>query len=87
MHPDWARSLRDQCKYAGVPFFFKQWGEYSHGVNARVDIKRMVFVLNDGRIISGDEMIPRGFHSELMARVGKSASGSLLDGKEYKAFP
>lgn len=28
MHPDWARSLRDQCVAAGVPFFFKQWGEW-----------------------------------------------------------
>jgi protein gp37 len=28
MHPDWARGLRDQCAAAGVPFFFKQWGEY-----------------------------------------------------------
>ena len=28
MHPDWARSLRDQCVNAGVPYFFKQWGEY-----------------------------------------------------------
>ena len=28
MHPDWARSVRDQCKAAGVPFFFKQWGEW-----------------------------------------------------------
>jgi protein gp37 len=26
MHPDWARSLRDQCVAAGVPFLFKQWG-------------------------------------------------------------
>jgi len=26
MHPDWARSLRDQCAAASVPFFFKQWG-------------------------------------------------------------
>ena len=26
MHPDWARSLRDQCAAATVPFFFKQWG-------------------------------------------------------------
>lgn len=25
-HPDWFRSLRDQCQAAGVPFFFKQWG-------------------------------------------------------------
>lgn len=28
MNPDWARSLRDQCQAAAVPFFFKQWGEY-----------------------------------------------------------
>lgn len=34
MHPDWARSLRDQCKAAGVSFFFKQWGEYSPGLVA-----------------------------------------------------
>ncbi len=29
MHPDWARSLRDQCAAASVPFLFKQWGEYA----------------------------------------------------------
>jgi protein gp37 len=28
MHPDWARSLRDQCTENHVPFFFKQWGEW-----------------------------------------------------------
>ena len=28
MHPDWASSLRDQCHAAGVPFLFKQWGEW-----------------------------------------------------------
>jgi len=26
MHPDWARSLRDQCQAAGVPYFMKQMG-------------------------------------------------------------
>lgn len=31
MHPDWARSLRDQCAAAGVPFFFKQWGNWLPG--------------------------------------------------------
>ena len=30
MHPDWARSLRDQCVAAGVPFFFKGWGGKRH---------------------------------------------------------
>ena len=28
LHPDWVRSVRDQCAPAGVPFFFKQWGEW-----------------------------------------------------------
>ena len=28
MHPEWARSIRDQCQAAGAPFFFKQWGEW-----------------------------------------------------------
>ncbi|ANZ35317.1 hypothetical protein BBK82_03680 [Lentzea guizhouensis] len=29
MHPDWARSPRTQCQQAGVPFFFKQHGEWA----------------------------------------------------------
>lgn len=28
MHPDWPRLLRDQCRAAGVPYLFKQWGEW-----------------------------------------------------------
>ncbi len=35
MHPDWVRSIRDQCIEAGVPYFFKQWGEY--GLNWQND--------------------------------------------------
>ncbi len=39
MHPDWARNIRDQCKAAGVPFFFKQWGEYGvYGPNQHFDV-------------------------------------------------
>ena len=45
MHPDWVRSIRDQCIKAGVPFFFKQWG----GVN-----KKAAGRLLDGR--TWDEM-------------------------------
>lgn len=33
MHPEWARSLRDQCQAAGVPYFFKQWGEWKPQVD------------------------------------------------------
>jgi protein gp37 len=29
MHPGWVRSLRDQCVSAGVPFHFKQWGNFA----------------------------------------------------------
>lgn len=36
MHPDWARSVRDQCEVAGVPFFFKSWGEW--GVTGTDDV-------------------------------------------------
>jgi protein gp37 len=49
MHPDWARSLRDQCEDAGVPFLFKQWGEYAP--NWLND--------DDGNKIPGSEWIDR----------------------------
>lgn len=29
MHPDWARSLRNQCQAAGVPYMFKQHGAWA----------------------------------------------------------
>lgn len=32
MHPQWARDLHDQCVEAGVPFYFKQWGEWHTAV-------------------------------------------------------
>jgi len=35
MHPEWARSIRDQCQAAGVAFFFKQWGEWGPEYNGR----------------------------------------------------
>jgi protein gp37 len=28
LHPDWVRSVRDQCQSAGVSFFFKGWGKH-----------------------------------------------------------
>lgn len=29
MAPSWVRRIRDDCQAIGVPFFFKQWGEWS----------------------------------------------------------
>lgn len=63
MHPDWARSIRDQCQAAGVPFLFKQWGNWWPAVwfdgpdaeadngDAFVDLDRVdhEFLANDGR--------------------------------------
>lgn len=39
MHPDWVRGLRDQCAAAGVPFFFKQWGEWTQRCLLTIDGK------------------------------------------------
>ena len=47
MHPDWARSLRDQCAAANVPFFFKQWGE--HDQNEKRVGKAVAGSLLDGK--------------------------------------
>lgn len=55
MHPEWVRSIRDQCVAAGVPFLFKQWGEYDEN-GVKVGKKKA------GRIVDGrvwDEY-PRG---------------------------
>lgn len=38
VHPDWVRSLRDQCQAAGVPFLFKQWGEWAPYDRGRINL-------------------------------------------------
>ena len=47
MRPVWARLIRDQCAAAGVPFHFKQWGNWLDGQN--VGKKRA------GRLLDGVE--------------------------------
>jgi protein gp37 len=79
MHADWARAIRDQCVTAGVPFFFKQWGEWlptdhdagaiSYGAHRR-----------HGWDIDGP-------HEAWSYRVGKTRAGRLLDGREWNEFP
>ena len=71
MHPDWARVLLNQCDRAGVPFFFKQWGEWLPAMCDGAKTENGITLnCSDGPV-----------------RVGKRAAGSLLDGREYKAFP
>ena len=48
MDPEWARDLLDQCVDAGIPFFFKQWGEWGTAALERVGKKAAGRVL-DGR--------------------------------------
>lgn len=35
MDPAWARAIRDQCRVADVPFFFKQWGGFKRKAAGR----------------------------------------------------
>lgn len=72
MHPDWPRRLRDQCQAAGVPFFFKQWGEWWEYPypNAKSFI------------------VPKGNGSgRKMYRVGSRRAGRVLDGRTWEEIP
>lgn len=73
MHPDWARSLRDQCTKADVPFFFKGWGEFKEWdihMPQEFNLKPEVYI--------GDTCLKR---------VGKKAAGRLLDGQIWDQMP
>ena len=76
MHPDWARSLRDQCQAAGVPYFFKQWGEW---VSLNDAVRRNLPGV--GITYQFDDM------HLAMTRVGKKAAGAVLDGREWREMP
>jgi protein gp37 len=87
MHPDWARSLRDQCSAAGVPFFFKQWGAFEY-LAPSLCRKRDTIIWNNGDThkIEGGEF-PASANAYAARRVGKKKAGRLLDGAEHSAFP
>lgn len=85
MHPDWVRSIRNQCKEANVSFFFKQWGEYMP-------------LIGTGDLIMNktDKIINEFGDSSLLtqrgcfigfSKVGKHNAGRLLDGVEYNEMP
>jgi len=83
-HPDWVRSLRDQCKAAGVPFLFKQWGEWAPWARIPEDTSRLLKVSDSHRwpIHPGEQA--GGVWSY---RVGKKAAGRLLDGLTHDGYP
>ena len=81
-HPDWFRSLRDQCQAAGVPFHFKQWGEWIDAGQADYSVRSALM------------MAPRpDSHSHhfdgfgYVYRVGKKNASRLLDGRTWDEFP
>ena len=85
MHPTWIRDTRDQCNRVGIPFFFKQWGEW-------VDEFHPLAIL--GKCKQSDQFVkkvqtPYGpdYKGVYMYRVGKKKAGHLLDGEEWREKP
>jgi len=95
MHPDWARSLRDQCAAAGVPFLFKQWGEHLAG-----ELCPHPDYADDAVSAWRLDQAGRRWHDPLeglkpisqwapikFMKAGKKTAGRLLDGIEHNGFP
>lgn len=102
MHPEWARTLRDQCAAAGIPFLFKQWGEWApapwHGPDgathafpgtAYVDNGQLVytFIELDHSPTSLERNPEAPAGATGMRRVGKKAAGRELDGRTWDEHP
>ena len=97
-HPDWLRSLRDQCRAAGVPFLFKQWGEWQIASmeNGHHDCdmarNRAHWIHVDGAITKPSCLradIPTAIISKAyaMIKVGKARAGRHLDGELHDGYP
>lgn len=74
-HPDWFRSLRDQCEDAGVAFHLKQHGEWAPDCRCG----RSKPCATTPR--------PEPGRSGVMFRCGKRAAGRELDGRTWDAVP
>lgn len=97
MHPDWARSLRDQCAAAGVPFLFKQWGVWCRQADmtdktndslytddlTRVRVQTVCLGINGHRYPD----IDRAPSGATLYRLGVAATGRELDGRTWDGFP
>lgn len=75
MHPEWVRSVRDQCEAAGTPFFFKQWGEWKPFEKGD-QCKRLFSWATDTER-----------NMKIVTKVGRKAAGNLLDGKQHHNWP
>lgn len=88
-HPDWLRSLRDQCAAAGTLFHFKQWGEWAPSTpEAAAGNPR-----SGWRCLAGHPHVARAAElypeagAAFIERLGKAKAGRLLDGVEHNAMP
>ncbi len=81
MAPTWVRSLRDQCEAAGVPFLFKQWGEFAPNNRTMTEVAKSNRKLVP--VPAGDATFP----ADLVDRVGKKIAGRLLDGVQHDGYP
>jgi protein gp37 len=87
MHPDWPRSLRDQCVAADVSFFFKQWGEWFSPLQISTkEIHSSKIIWPDGTTGGGSAYEHGGFGSHVI-NVGKKNAGRLLDGRTWDEMP
>jgi protein gp37 len=91
MHPDWIRSIRDQCSDAEAPFLFKQWGNWQIASEGNGHIDHQM-ERNDAYWVDIDGKRHKPSSIGLtkpyaMHRVTKAVAGRLLDGVEHNAFP
>lgn len=91
LHPDWVRSMRDQCESAGVPFFFKQWGSWEPFYDREKDDPDWRNIPKEipGKICRINIVGGQGFHGERVVyfRKSKIEHLPLLDGKIWNQIP
>ena len=93
MHPDWVRSLRDQCAAADVPFFFKQWGEWAPSIYSETPGIESAGGNTEPSVAWPDLTIAHGSAAEhggkgiMLVPYGKKDAGDLLDGVQHHEFP
>jgi protein gp37 len=94
VNPAWVRSIRDQCQAAGVPFLFKQWGEWKphygvEEVDENVTIDMPPPPAGGSHIIEagGRQYHFEGVGSTWMRWTGKHVAGRELDGKIWDEYP
>jgi protein gp37 len=85
MHPSWARGLRDQCEAAGVPFLFKQWGEWAPATG---DLWWNPLLGGPQFPVTAGGALTRAWGDGYGAvKIGKARAGRLLDGVEHNGYP